>query len=393
MYLPYVVKELVKRKGRAITNLLAVSVLVALPIILTSVVNGYTTAVYLPFKGVGADMVVQKSASTSDTPTGLLRLPFGKGLFPTNEVDAISTIPHVEAVSPALILWQFDSGKFISIEGIELAGFVSNRLKSGTASGRFLESSDGDKVVVEKHFAKFYGLKVGDSLKLGDAPFQIVGTVAVEGESQVSAQNIYMNLADAQKLLGTADYSHLYLIMDSLSSEDAVRSQISRIDPQAVTVTANSIATSLSNAVSIYKKFQALGAAILALIVAFILFQVNITGLLERRREVGVMQTVGWTRNDVSRQVIAEVILNTVWGCIVGLAASVAVVGAIGSVSVQANLPGGLSNDLTTLTAPLAVSVTNAVEFSIFALAVSMVVSLFIVRRISGMKPLTNIRN
>jgi ABC-type antimicrobial peptide transport system permease subunit len=308
-------------------------------------------------------------------------------------VSAVAAVPHVAAVSPALALWQFDNGKFISVEGIDPASFVGTRLKAGIATGRFLESDDRDKVVLEKHFAKFYSLKVGSNLKVGDATFQVVGTVAVAGESQVSAQNIYMNLADTQRLLGTADYSQLYLRMDSLSSEDAVRSQIARLDPQAVTTSANSIAASLSNAVSIYQRFQVLGAAILALIVAFILFQVSVTGLLERRREVGVMQTVGWTGRDVSRQVVAEVVLNTLGGCILGLVASLAVVSAIGSVSVQANLPGSLSNDLTTLSAPLALSLTSAVEFSVFALVVSLVVSLFIVRRISGMKPLANIRN
>jgi putative ABC transport system permease protein len=393
VYLPYVFKELVKRKGRSITNLLAVTVLVALPIILTSIINGYTTAVYLPFQDVGADMIVQKSVTSADAPTGSLRLPFGRGLFPANQVSAVAAVPHVAAVSPALALWQFDNGKFISIEGIEPTSFVGTRLKAGIATGRFLESDDRDKVVLEKHFAKFYSLKVGNNLKVGDATFEVIGTVAVAGESQVSAQNIYMNLADTQRLLGTADYSQLYLRMDSLSSENAVRSQIARLDPQAVTTSANSIATSLSNAVSIYQRFQVLGAAILALIVAFILFQVSVTGLLERRREVGVMQTVGWTGKNVSRQVIAEVVLSTLGGCIVGLGASAAAVSAVGSVSVQANLPGSLSNDLTTLSAPLALSLTSAVEFSVFALVVSLVVSLFVVRRLFGMKPLANIRN
>jgi putative ABC transport system permease protein len=392
VYLPYVFKELVKRKGRSITNLLAVAVLVALPVILTSVINGYTTAVYLPFQDVGADMIVQKSVTSTDAPAGSLRLPFGRGLLPASQVRAVAAVPHVAAVSPALVLWQFDNGKFFSVEGIEPTGFVGTRLKAGIATGRFLESADKGKIVLEKHFAKFYSLKVGNNMKVGDAMFEVVGTVAVAGESQVAAQNIYMNLADTQRLLGTADYSQLYLRMDSLSSENAVRSEIARLDPQAVTTSANSIAASLSNVVSIYQRFQVLGAAILALIVAFILFQVSVTGLLERRREVGVMQTVGWTRQNISGQAVAEVILNTIGGCILGIVASIAVVSAIGSVSVQANLPGSLSNDLTTLSAPLALSPTSAVEFSIFAVVVSLVVSLFIVRRISGMKPLANIR-
>jgi len=392
MYFPYIAKELVRRKGRTITNLLAVAVLVAMPIILTSIMNGYADAVYLPFKSVGADLVVQRSASAADASIGAVRIPFGKGLFTDQEAFSISAVHHVLSSAKSLVVWQFDKGKFISIEGLEPGSFVSEKLKSGLTSGRFLEANDGDSIVVEKHFARFYSLKVGSSLKLGDSTFQVVGIAAAEGESQVSAENVYMNLADAQKLLGRGGYSQIYLRLDSLSSEDAVRTEVNRLNPQAVVVSSSSIATSLSNAVSIYERFRTFGAAILALIVAFILFQVSATGLLERRREIGVMQTVGWTTKNVSRQVIFEAVLNTILGCALGLAASFVVIAVIGSVQVQVNVPG-LSNDLTTLTAPLTAPAATALEFSGLAIIISIVVSLLVARRISGMKPLINIRN
>jgi putative ABC transport system permease protein len=394
MHFTYLIKELARRKGRTITNVLGVTVLVAILVILTSVINAYSTAIYMPFKNVGADLIVQKSGiQATDTPTSAIRLPFGKGLFVQNEISTISTISHVEDISKALVLWQFDKGSFISIEGLEPGSSIGQKMSSWTTSGRFLTVSDGNKIVVEKHFAKFYGVKLGDSMKLGNTNFEIVGLLTAQDASQVSSTNIYMNLNDAQQLLGTTGYSQLYIRMDALSSEDAVRTAISQVDTSAVVISGNSIAASLGNVVKIYDRFQILGSAILAIIVAFILFQVNATGLLERKRDIGIMQTVGWTRKNIGAQIVSEVFLQTILGCLLGIALSFIILSTIGSIGIQTNLPGNLANDISTLTAPLEVSYPAVGQFSLLALIISTVVSLFLVRRVSGMKPLTNLKS
>ncbi len=394
MHFTYLIKELARRKSRTVTNILAVVVLVAILVVLTSVMNAYSTAIYLPFKNVGADLIVQKSASqATDSPTSAIRLPFGKGLFTQDEISSLSSISHIEDVSKALTLWEFDKGQFISIEGLEPDSSMGQKMSSWVTSGRFLTVSDGDSVVVEKHFARFYGVKLGDSLKIGGSSFKIVGILTDQDQSQVSATNIYLNLSDAQKLLGTTGYSQLYIRLDALSSEDAVRSAISHVDASAVVVSGNSIAASLGNVVKIYERFHLLGSAILALIVAFILFQVNTAGLLARKRDIGIMQTVGWTRKNIGAQIVSEVFLQTILGCILGIVISIIILSAIGSIGIQTNLPGGLSNDLSSLTVPLEVSYPAVGQFSLLALIISTVVSLFLVRRASGMKPLTNLKS
>jgi putative ABC transport system permease protein len=390
----YLIKELARKKVRTITNIIAVVVLVAILVVLTSVMNAYSTAIYTPFKSVGADLIVQKSASqATDAPTTAIRVPFGKGLFAQDEITDISQLAHVEDISRALTLWQFDKGKFISIEGLEPDSSTGRKMNSWTTSGQFLTVNDGNKIVVEKHFAKFYGVKVGDNLKLGNTTFDIIGLISAQDESQVSATNIYMNLFDAQKLLGTTGYSQLYVKLDALASEDSVRSAISRVDARAVVISGNSIAASLGNVVKIYDRFRLLGSAILALIVAFILFQVNTTGLLARKRDIGIMQTVGWTRRNIGTQIVSEVFLQTVLGCILGVIISFIIIGTIGSIGIQTNLPGGLSNDVSSLTAPLEVSYPAIGQFSLLALVISIVVSLFLVRRVSSMKPMANLKS
>ena len=315
MNFSYLVKELTRRKGRTLTNLLAVAILVSIFVILTSVMNTYSEAIYLPFKNIGVDMIIQKQSSqASTTPTSAIQLPFGKGVFYQKEIDDIAALEPVKDISKSLVLWRFDKGKFTSIEGLEPDSYIGKTYSSWITSGHFVDAAEQNKAVVEKHFAKFYGLKLGDTLQLGNTPFEIIGIIATQGESQVSATNIYINLAAAQKLSDTKGYSQVYVKLDNLSSEDIIRSKVSNIDKDAVIVSASSIATSLSNAVQIYHKFYLLVLAIIALILAVILFQVNTSSLMERRKDIGVLQAIGWTKANISRQLISEVFLLTISG-------------------------------------------------------------------------------
>jgi putative ABC transport system permease protein len=394
MNFKYLTKELIRRRGRTLTNLLIVAVLVAIFVVLSSVMVAYSAAIYLPFKTTGADMIIQKTSSqASNTPTSSIQLPFGKGVFDENEIQNIVSLNHVTNASKSLVLWRFDQGKFISIEGIEPGSYIGSKYSSWITSGRFLKPGEENKAVVEKHFAKFYNLKLSNTLQLGNTTFEIVGIIAIQGEGQVSATNIYTNLADAQQLLGTTGYSQMYISLDSLSSEDTVRSEISQIDQNALVVSGSSIAASLSNVVKIYQQFHFLVLAIIAIILGLILFQVNSASLMERRKDIGVLQTIGWTKTNVSRQIVSEVFLQMISGFIIGIGVSFLTLAAIGSINIQTNASQTLGNNLSTITAPLSMSVSAAGQFLLLIVGISIIVSLLLVRKLTGMKPLLNLKN
>ena len=390
----YLLKELTRRKSRTLTNLLVVAVMVAIFVVLTSVINAYATAIYLPFQDVGVDMIIHKSATPStESPTTSIRLPFGSGVFYQNEVDNLAASGQIKDVSKTLVLWRFDKGEFTSIEGLEPDSFIGEKYESWVTSGRFLQAGEQHKAVAEKHFAKFYGLKPGDSLSLGNIPFEIIGVLSTQEQSQVSATNLYINLPDAQTLLDTKGYSQLYVKLASLSSEDTFRSQISRLDKDAVVISANSIAASISNVVKIYERFRLLFLAIVAVIMALILFQVNTNSLMERRKDIGILQTVGWTKANISRQIVSEIFVQTMIGFVLGLIVSVLILVSIGSISVQAQVSQSLGNNLSTLTTPLVLSITAIAQFFVLTLGISIIVSLFLSRQLAHMKPLVNLKN
>jgi len=320
-------------------------------------------------------------------------LPFGKGVFSQEAADKIAALPHIKESSRALVLWRYDKGKFVTIEGFEPGSFTSAKYGAWITSGRPLQPGERNKAMVEKHFAKFYGLKAGDSLQLGNTAFEVIGVLAVQDKSQVAATNIFIDVADAQVLLGTQGYSQLYLRLDSLSSENAVRAEINRVDKNALVLSGSSIAASLSNYLDIFEKYQLLVLLIIAAILTLILFQVNAASLLERRKDIGILQTVGWTRGNISTQVVGEIFLQTLLGFMLGIIISALTLVSIGSISVQARISQGLGNDLTTLSAPLQLSGIAAGQFFLLTLAISVALSFFLARKIAGMKPSVNLKN
>ena len=115
--------------------------------------------------------------------------------------------------------------------------------------------------------------------------------------------------------------------------------------------------------------------------------------LMERKKEIGVMQAVGWTQRNIETQIVSEVFLAAISGCIIGVAISDLVIKMMGSINIQTEISQSLSNTLTTLSAPLMVPVVNIVESSLLALIITLAVSLILVKRMTGMKPMTNLRN
>jgi len=133
--------------------------------------------------------------------------------------------------------------------------------------------------------------------------------------------------------------------------------------------------------------------AIVAVIMALILFQVNTNSLMERRKDIGILQTVGWTKANISRQIVSEIFVQTMIGFVLGLIVSVLILVSIGSISVQAQVSQSLGNNLSTLTTPLVLSITAIAQFFVLTLGISIIVSLFLSRQLAHMKPLVNLKN
>jgi len=391
MYFPYIFKELFRRKSRTLTNVLTVAVIIAMLISITSIMNAYTSAVYLPFKDIDSDMILQKSGNTTNLTSGI-RLPFGKEPFDDTEMASISSLSNIKSISRSLVLWDFGKNGFESIEGIELNSTESKKLGSWITGGRFINSSDNKKAVLESHFAKFNNLKVGDNISLGGEAFKVVGILKIGEGSPIFSSNVYLKSSDAQMLSGIKGYDQLYLKVDDLANEETIKEEISRIDPMITAVSGNYISASLKDVVSIYGTFYWVGVGVMALVATLVLFKVNALALLERRRDIALLQSVGWTKKNIIRQILFETSIQSILGFVLGVIASLAVITSLSTISIQA-ASSGLESTPTTITMPLTLSPGIMAECFGLIVVISLLVSYFLASKIAAIKPSENLRS
>lgn len=390
MYIKYIIKELVRRKSKTATIVLTVAIITAILFLFSSVMDAYSSGIYKPFEDTGSDMVLQKTDNSAIKLDSKIRMPFGKGLFDEDEIIKISALDNVQSVSGSLILWDFDKKGFVSIEGISPGSELFRIRESQIYTGRFLNEEDDNKAVVEKHFAKFNNWVVGSNISLGNEIFEVIGTLANDDNGQIFSSNVYINLNDANKFLGRDGFNQIYLKIDDLSNEESIKNEIIQLNNSITIISGNSLSASVSNVLNIFTKFYYIATGIIVLIVILVLLKVNTINLLERKRDIAVMRAVGWTKKDITKQIITELFIQTILGFFIGLIISFIAISFLGPMNIQISNAG--LNDVA-MTIPLTISLNVILQYFIMIIGVSVLVSFLLARKISEIKPSENLRS
>ena len=391
MYPRYIVKGLAKRKARTAGVVLTVAIIAAMMIFVTAFMGAYSAAIYLPFKDIDANLVLQRSGNATSELGAQIRAPFGKSAFPTDEADSIAALPHVQGISKSLVVWDFKKDGFSTVEGVEPDSALGKKLASWVTGGRFLSGADRNAAVLESHFAKFNHRSVGDAIVLGNETFQIVGILKTQEGGQVFASNVYTTLLEAQ-LLGKIDsYNKIYVKLDGISSEDETKSEITRLDSSIVILSGSAISPSVNSFAAIYGQFYLLGLGILSLMAILILAKITTMDLLERRKEIAVMQSVGWKRGDILRQIAAELSVQVLIGFAIGIVLASAMAATIGSIHVQ-SAQAGLEQPAE-ISAPLIITLDTVFGYFLLTLVIFAVVVFVLTRHLAAIRPMQNLRS
>jgi putative ABC transport system permease protein len=339
----YVLKELRHHHNRTLVNILGIGIGIALFVSINAVSTAYQKAVSLPFKNLGADIVVQRPENQ---------------LLPSQDLEKLKTVEGIDSMASSLLLWEFDKGGFRTIMGVDLAqpSLGPVKVKEWIKEGRFPQNEG--EVVIEKHYAKFQHKKMGDTLEINGHPFSVVGLLEIKEGSQIASANIYLPLQDAQGLLGAeskgvnpvrnssgssqrrSDSGHageapnpaveqggtisngvntVYLRLKNPSLLGQVKTSIGRqLNGASVSSSDSSLelmggVSKISDQFSFITSLIALGGAV------FLIIKAMLSNLVERSREIGILKAVGWTEKDVQKQLMGEVFLQSLAGGIFGI--------------------------------------------------------------------------
>lgn len=181
--------------------------------------------------------------------------------------------------------------------------------------GRSLEGSR--EAIVGRKLADEMGLQVGDTLRLMDSNFRVVGIFQTGLAYEDVA--VVIGLREAQALLGKPRQVMMYgITLHDPRQAERVRDELEAVFPE-VDFALSSDAT---EAMSDYAVLQEMVGQIsfLAIFIGAVgMLNTMLMSVLERTREIGVLRAVGWRRRRVLGMILRESLVLGALGGICGI--------------------------------------------------------------------------
>ncbi len=338
-------REFSKRKKQYILNISLIALVVVMLTTLNSLGIAYKEASRLPFEKIHNSIIVQKNGNVPENTSGAVT---SCSLAPIrNDVIAqIKEIGGVDDVSYGLSLWVFDSDSFKRVLGVNWNDSLGAKIKASIVDGRYPQKID--EAIIDKTYADEYNLSIGKKAAVSGREFTVTGIGKNTG-NDVVASDIFIGLRPAQdiaygsvNLQNTARFEHddiNIIFVDAEQTEiGAVAAKLQHIlnnndlgngkTPTGKTIGSYTIYTPASFEDQISSLFVLSDRLILFISAITIIGSVIIIiksmshTLMLRKKEFGIMKTVGFTSRDIRKEVAGEMFFQIIIGYVLGMIVS-----------------------------------------------------------------------
>ena len=339
-------QSLVAHKLRSFLTMLGVMIGVGAVIALVAVGQGTQAQVVNQFASLGSNLLTV----TAGTNFGFSRSGLQQSVrqLTNTDVDAIRGL----ATSVALVAPEFNasninvsySGKTASpsISGVT-AEYAKVRNWSLT-SGRFINAEDDANLAmvvvlgeraVQDLFGSTQANPIGETIRINRQNYEVVGVLKAKGQSGPSNQDdvIFMPLRTAQLKLGGAGTTRVRTINLSVRSADEM--SLAQAQVTAILRTLHGLQTGASDDFTVQNQADILStveattgtfttllgsiAAISLLVGGIGIMNIMLVSVTERTREIGLRKAVGAKRVDILIQFLAEAIVLSALGGVIGV--------------------------------------------------------------------------
>jgi ABC-type antimicrobial peptide transport system permease subunit len=284
-------RNLWRRCTRTALTVLGIGVGIAAIVALSGIAEGFIETFTTLAMGSKADLMALE-ADASD---------MGYSTIDERVGARLSTLFDVEAVSG--IGFAFDSLEkmpMLLIMGYHPREYAIRHFK--IVEGQPLIAHR--QIIVGRQTAEVMGLEVGDTLRLLDSAFRVVGIY----ETGVAFEDngVVVSLRDAQKLAGRPHQVSLYAIKlrDSKRAEE-LRAYLDANFPEIDVSLTSEFAENIPDMQTTKEWVEQI--SFLAVIIGGVgMLNTMLMSVLERTREIGMLRALGWRRRQVLRMILQE---------------------------------------------------------------------------------------
>lgn len=335
-------RSLARNKVRSALTMLGIIIGVASVIAMVSLGQGAQQQVRQQIEAMGTNMLVVSAGSQR---TGGLRSGMGTSTTLTpDDVEAIQRdCPAVTAASPsvatAVTLVSGNQNWTTRAEGVDVTfKQIRNR---GVASGEFLSEADirtaARVAVIGQTVAQqlFPGLDpVGQTIRLRNLPFRVVGMLEVKGQSQFGQDQddtvVIPYTTAMKKLLSTTYVPTAYVSAASEAATFEAQDQITRLLRTRHNIRPNQdddfnvrnltdIAEAAEATTKVMTTLLGSIAGVSLLVGGIGIMNIMLVSVTERTREIGIRMAVGARTNHVQSQFLVEAVVLGLMGGLAGI--------------------------------------------------------------------------
>lgn len=332
----YLIKEFFRHKWRTVAGISGYIIATLFILLVLSVTRanendsigilkgtGTHFIVYIPSNGSCCVSCDSESSDGSLIAEGVYTLMLNSDLL-----TSIMDIEGVRDVAPYLLYRIFDENlqTQVSLGGIDTNSIATKNnvcAVTNIISGRYLSASP-DEIVAEESFAKAHGLNVGDTLKTYGSKLKLVGIVnsgIKPGKADLYApiENVRTILKDRMNCLSSGFDMNIVLVeVSDARIQNRVIKQLKE-KMNYLSVSSYNCYQPASEVITIMEGTSTVLTVLIFLFLIIFSAKTQLTSLMERFREVGILKSLGWSNTRLSRQILLISLFQSLIGASLGV--------------------------------------------------------------------------
>jgi ABC-type antimicrobial peptide transport system permease subunit len=320
-----ILRNILRRKARTFLTALGIAIGVAailgLGVMASLLENGYSSMM----AGSKSDLILTQPDAFSLTNSAIDE-QIGPQLAAMPEVARVSGMIQgivQTAENPFFFVFGYPDGSYL----LERFQIVSG---SGLSSPGNLRLR-GKPLLVGEAAAQALKKKPGDSLRLGNSLYRVVG-VYKTGDA-FEDRGVIIRLDDAQLQFGRAGkVSLFYIQLKDPAQRTSIEKRIARLWPD-LALSSTDTYSSKESMVSVLQAYVT-GISGLAILLGTVgMMNAQLMSVMERTREIGVLRAVGWSKYRVLKMILSESIVISLVGGLFGVLLGILVLHGMGLIS------------------------------------------------------------
>ena len=302
-----VLSNIAHRPARTAVSILGTGVGVLLIVFTVGLAHGVLHERGRRESNIGAEIMIRTSGTIGIGGGAQFRLP-------ASHAAELATIEGVRAATP--IGQTFDKsdtgfGQRL-IDGIEYDEYATIAHIT-MREGRNLQS--GDEAIIDPEWQRSRNAKVGETVKLFERPFTIVGVYEPPGGGRIK-----IPLKTMQDQEGTGNKASAILVACAdPAQQDAVAARILERFPEDQLIFTRDLPEIYASGVPALNVFIKVVVGVAAAISVLVILLAMYTTVTERTRQIGILKSLGMSKTAIAWVIEQEAIIVSVLGVVVGV--------------------------------------------------------------------------